>query len=136
VQDRFRHAALVGVDWAEAAVTATTDVCMPNSRCRNLGNFQSWLVQHSHGSTGQSNSLTAISLTSHVDQELVLLPCPKLRRLDLACMSVQLLPTVGGLFPGALRGVGALTRFTLQHASVVGGPQTLTGEEPCGGAFP
>lgn len=135
VQDRFRHAALVGVDWAEAAVTATTDVCMPHSRCLNLGNFQSWLVQHSASSTGQSNSLTAISLTSHADQELVVLPCPKLRRLDLADMSVQLLPTAGGLFPGALRGVSALTRFTLQHASVVGGPQTLTGKAPCAVSF-
>jgi hypothetical protein len=56
------------------------------------------------------------------------LPCSKLRQLDLDHMSVQLLPTVGGLFPGILRDASRLTRFTLQNASVIGGPQALTGE--------
>jgi hypothetical protein len=42
-----------------------------------------------------------------------------------------LLPTIGGLFPGILRDVAGLTRLTLQHAAVVGGPQALTGVWAC-----
>ena len=46
-------------------------------------------------------------------------------------LALQLLPTIGGLFPGILRDVAGLTRLTLQHAAVVGGPQVLTGVWAC-----
>ena len=97
VQDRFRYCALVSPDWATAAVASTTDVCMP-SRCHDLLNLQSWLVQY-------GGQLTAVSLTGQVDQEVVILPCAKLRRLDLEEVTVQVSDCVcvwGGGDRGAL----------------------------------
>jgi hypothetical protein len=48
---------------------------------------------------------------------------------------VQLLPVTGGLFPGILRDVTQLTRFTLRQSSVIGGPDALTSKCPDWGGF-
>jgi hypothetical protein len=59
------------------------------SRCHDLLNLQSWLVQY-------GGQLTAVSLTGQVDQEVVILPCAKLRRLDLEEVTVQVGDFEGG----------------------------------------
>lgn len=43
----------------------------------------------------------------------------------------QLSRVTGGLFPGILKEATRLTRLTLQHAAVVGGPDALTGGFAC-----